>query len=44
MDQIMLDIEYTIDELLESLEIILFNTYIQFNGCICKNTWNTYGW
>ena len=34
MDEIMLDIEYTIDELLEALEIILFNTYIQFNGCI----------
>ena len=28
--------EYTIDELLEALEIILFNTYIQFNGCIFK--------
>ena len=28
--------EYTIDKLLEALEIILFNTYIQFNGCICK--------
>ena len=25
-----------IDELLEALEIILFNTYIQFNGCIFK--------
>ena len=28
--------EYTIDELLEALEIILFNIYIQFNGCIFK--------
>ena len=28
--------EYTIDQLLEALEIILFNTYIQFNGCIFK--------
>ena len=28
--------EYTIDELLEALEIILFNTYIQFNECIFK--------
>ena len=28
--------EYSIDELLEVLEIILFNTYIQFNGCIFK--------
>ena len=24
--------EYTIDKLLEALELILFNTYIQFNG------------
>ena len=37
--------EYTIDELLEALEIILFNTYIQFNGCILlTNTWSTNGW
>ena len=28
--------EYTIDELLEALELILFNTYIQFNGSIFK--------
>ena len=28
--------EYTIDKLLEALEIILLNTYIQFNGCIFK--------
>ena len=28
--------EYTIEELLEALEIILFNTYIQFNRCIFK--------
>ena len=28
--------EYTIDELLKTLEIILFNTYIQFNWCIFK--------
>ena len=30
--------EYTTDELLEALEIILFNTCIQFNGCIFKQT------
>ena len=29
--------EYTIDELLEALEIILFNGYIQFIGSIFKN-------
>ena len=29
--------DYAIDELLEALEIILFNTYIQFNGCIFKH-------
>ena len=29
-------VEYTIDELLEALELILFNTYIQFNGSIFK--------
>ena len=28
--------EYTIDKLLEALELILFNTYIQFNGSIFK--------
>ena len=28
--------EYTIDKLLEALEIILFNTYIQFNGTVFK--------
>ena len=28
--------EYTIDKLLEALETILFNTYIQFNGSIFK--------
>ena len=28
--------EYTIDELLEALEIILFDTYIQFNGTVFK--------
>ena len=28
--------EYTMDELLEALEIILFNTFIHLNGCICK--------
>ena len=28
--------QYTIDEFLEALEIILFNTYIQFNWCIFK--------
>ena len=28
--------EYTNDKLFEALEIILFNTYIQFNGCIFK--------
>ena len=28
--------EYTIDKLLEALELILFNTYIQFNGNIFK--------
>ena len=28
--------EYTIDKLLEALELILFNTYIQFNGIIFK--------
>ena len=28
--------EYTIDELLETLEIILSNTYIQINACIFK--------
>ena len=27
---------YTIDKLLEALELILFNTYIQFNGSIFK--------
>ena len=30
--------EYTIDKLLEVLEIILFNTYIQFNGTVFKQT------
>ena len=29
--------EYTIDKLLEALEIILFNTYIQFNGTVFKH-------
>ena len=28
--------EYKIDEFLEALELILFNTYIQFNGSISK--------
>ena len=28
--------EYTIDELIEALEIIFFDTYIQFNRCIFK--------
>ena len=28
--------EYTIDKLLEALELILFNSYIQFNGSIFK--------
>ena len=28
--------EYTIDKLLEALELILFNTYIQYNGSIFK--------
>ena len=28
--------EYKIDKLLEALELILFNTYIQFNGSISK--------
>ena len=28
--------EYTIDKLLEALKIILFNTYIQFNGTVFK--------
>ena len=28
--------QYTIDKLLEALELILFNTYIQFNGSIFK--------
>ena len=28
--------EYTIDKLLEALQLILFNTYIQFNGSIFK--------
>ena len=37
MGQIMQGIgEYTIDKLLEALELILFNTYIQFNGGIFK--------
>ena len=28
--------EYTIDKLLEALEVILFNMYIQFNGNVFK--------
>ena len=29
-------VKYTIDKLLEALELILFNTYIQFYGSIFK--------